>query len=435
MTTISLYANDQLLTVTLKPKIASGDKNSVLLHVDFDSIWDRFTKSAVFFTTNDATVYEIILTDGECTVPHEVLAQSGTLYIGVRGVAADNAVKTSTLVKYKIDDGAPVGDGTTVDPTPDVYQQILKRLNNLEQGAVSDERLASAVEVYLDSHPVNGLSSTEKTLILTLFRNAAYTSANMSNVLVQLEALWDGGEVEPDIPDVPDIPDEPEHTHSYTSSVTTAATCETAGVRTYVCSCGHSYTETIAAIGHNYVDGACTNCGAADPDYEESAEPLYAFENVDSYEIKDRYNSNGTEIYVTITNGNHVKIFGEKGSSNWYLNKNFSSLSTNGADATALTETWFTIPANAEVEMKLANINCEATTTNLANALFYFADVNGTKIISANLKDLGGSTERTVTATVTADTAIKCMIANFMKNANEYFEFDVELWVNGERWI
>ena len=58
-----------------------------------------------------------------------------------------------------------------------------------------------------------------------------------------------------------------EHTHSYTSTVTTAATCTTAGARTYTCSCGDSYTEAIPATGHNYVDGICTVCGAADPTY------------------------------------------------------------------------------------------------------------------------------------------------------------------------
>lgn len=41
------------------------------------------------------------------------------------------------------------------------------------------------------------------------------------------------------------------HTHSYTSSVTTQPTCEEAGVTTYVCSCGHSYTEPKPeALGH-----------------------------------------------------------------------------------------------------------------------------------------------------------------------------------------
>ena len=53
------------------------------------------------------------------------------------------------------------------------------------------------------------------------------------------------------------------HTHSYTSSVTKAATCTETGVRTYTCSCGNSsYTETIPAKGHSY--GTPTYTWAAD---------------------------------------------------------------------------------------------------------------------------------------------------------------------------
>ncbi|MBQ7255860.1 MAG: hypothetical protein IJS31_06435 [Oscillospiraceae bacterium] len=67
------------------------------------------------------------------------------------------------------------------------------------------------------------------------------------------------------------------HTHSYSSSVTTQPGCTTTGVRTYTCSCGASYTETIAATGHKWDSGeivqnagctdegvkkfTCTNCG------------------------------------------------------------------------------------------------------------------------------------------------------------------------------
>jgi len=58
-----------------------------------------------------------------------------------------------------------------------------------------------------------------------------------------------------------------ECSHSYTSAVTTAATCGATGVRTYTCSlCGDSYTETIAATGNhtydNACDSACNVCGA-----------------------------------------------------------------------------------------------------------------------------------------------------------------------------
>jgi hypothetical protein len=51
--------------------------------------------------------------------------------------------------------------------------------------------------------------------------------------------------------------------HSYDEGkVTTAATCTTAGVKTFTCTaCGDRYTEEIPALGHNFVDGVCTVCG------------------------------------------------------------------------------------------------------------------------------------------------------------------------------
>ena len=59
--------------------------------------------------------------------------------------------------------------------------------------------------------------------------------------------------------------------HSYTSSVTKAATCTASGVRTYSCSkCGNSYTEAIAALGHSYSNGKCTTCGTVDPNCTHS---------------------------------------------------------------------------------------------------------------------------------------------------------------------
>lgn len=61
----------------------------------------------------------------------------------------------------------------------------------------------------------------------------------------------------------------PAHTHKYSEKITTQATCTKAGVKTYTCSCGHSYTEAIGALGHNYQNGVCSKCNAKDPNYKE----------------------------------------------------------------------------------------------------------------------------------------------------------------------
>lgn len=43
------------------------------------------------------------------------------------------------------------------------------------------------------------------------------------------------------------------HTHHYSGTITQAPTCTLAGVKTFTCSeCGDSYTQTVAALGHNW---------------------------------------------------------------------------------------------------------------------------------------------------------------------------------------
>ena len=54
------------------------------------------------------------------------------------------------------------------------------------------------------------------------------------------------------------------HEHDYKEQVY-YATCESAGVTVYTCACGDTYTQEIQPLGHNYIHGYCSNCGAKDP--------------------------------------------------------------------------------------------------------------------------------------------------------------------------
>lgn len=319
-----------------------------------------------------------------------------------------------------------------VEKSPGAGQQSSNNyyaLQNLDQVNAAYDDLLARIESLENSG--SGITSEEKTLILTLFRNAVYTSDDMADTLAQLETLWNASGDSGDSGDDNTDSGDDTHTHSYTSSVTTAATCTTAGVRTYTCSCGHSYTEAIAATGHTYVDGVCSVCGAADPS-AGSADPIYALENVENYEIYDRYNTASTLNYVNITNGNHVKISGDNSSANWYLNVNLSSLATNGQNSANVTDTWFTVPAGAECELKVLNVACGNWNTTNTNINIKSAGVG---FIVVNLKDIETATERSATATATADTAVNICDISFMKSDGGYLEFDIEFYVNGERWI
>ncbi len=150
MTTIYAATSDQVLVATRLPKVGCNNQNTVKLHVEFDSPWNGYTKSAVFHTSKDPTPYEVILSsDGNCLIPAEVLAEEAILYIGVKGVkTASSEIKASTPIKYKVLAGTP--SVVISDPTPSVYQQLLSaynveraRMDNLlvNSGAASDDEV------------------------------------------------------------------------------------------------------------------------------------------------------------------------------------------------------------------------------------------------------------------------------------------------------
>ena len=70
------------------------------------------------------------------------------------------------------------------------------------------------------------------------------------------------------------VPASSVHAHSYYAEETVMVGCTIDGLLTYVCGCGDSYTEVVPALGHDFVDGFCTNCGADDPDYTEGGEEI-----------------------------------------------------------------------------------------------------------------------------------------------------------------
>lgn len=130
MTQIHVNCTDQVLTVTSRPLIASGGRNEERVNFTFCSKWDGHIKTAVFYRQEDE-VYHVLLDDDSCVIPHEVLASPGKLYIGVFGIRGD-VTRTSSLLSYLVGEGAITEATAVSDPTPDIYAQILDRLNELE---------------------------------------------------------------------------------------------------------------------------------------------------------------------------------------------------------------------------------------------------------------------------------------------------------------
>lgn len=115
----------------------------------FDSEWSEYeTKTARLIYNGEHT--DIVFTGTECKIPKILGAKR--MEVGV--YAGDLYTTTPALVHCRksilCDSGAPA------DPAPDVYAQIMEKLNEQGKGTVTEEQIAQAVEDYFTEHPNSG---------------------------------------------------------------------------------------------------------------------------------------------------------------------------------------------------------------------------------------------------------------------------------------
>ncbi|MBQ2384452.1 MAG: starch-binding protein, partial [Oscillospiraceae bacterium] len=110
--------------------------------------------------------------------------------------------------------------------------------------------------------------------------------------------------------------------------VSTPAGCTTTGVRTRTCTkCGESKDETIAATGHNYVDGACAGCGHITDDYVEEFY-LFGWINGGNYACEENYADMGEFKFVdglltaTFREDSYIGIK-TSGNLKWYMTQSY----------------------------------------------------------------------------------------------------------------
>ena len=156
--------------------------------------------------------------------------------------------------------------------------------------------------------------------------------------------------------------------HSYEVTGATPATCTADGSVSYTCiECGNSYTETVPATGHSFVDGSCNLCGAADPDFEPEYY-LVGFINGANYGCEDDHANMGEYKFV---DGKLTAKFEQDsyvflkttGNANWYMAQAYSDGTTAiFYNTTTGAEEKLFVPAGVEITFTLT-VNSNDTLT------------------------------------------------------------------------
>ena len=137
-TIIKVKCIDQTLTLINSPVIASGGLNENKLECEFCEKWDGFSKTAVFYQDKKNVYYSVLDENDTCIIPKEATASKGTMCFGIFGSKGD-ATRTSEILRYKIDEGAITEDLKPSDPTPDIYEQILAKLQEIREAEATFE--------------------------------------------------------------------------------------------------------------------------------------------------------------------------------------------------------------------------------------------------------------------------------------------------------
>ena len=216
-------ANDIEVTVKGSKNIdditVSGDNSKVILdNASADNVTLDGEKSAVE-TKNGAKIDNVIVTEN---------APGATVDVG-SGTTVGN-------VENHAEDATVTGSGTVKKVESD--KDITVRTKDTDVKNIGDEKITVTDKSGKDT-TVGTTGSGSSTTV-----NKGTTSSG-------------GGSYTPPA----------QHTHTWDAGVVTKeATCTEAGVKTFTCSCGATYTEDIPAKGHNYNNGVCSNCGDKQPE-------------------------------------------------------------------------------------------------------------------------------------------------------------------------
>lgn len=135
-TVIRVSCIDQQLKSVASPLLASGGMNEAVVAFDFCEKWDGFAKTGVFYRDDEDVYYSLLDENDECIIPHEVYDEPGTFYFTVFG-DKDDIRRTASTLRYKAYKGV-VGDAMKPsDPTPDVYDQIMASVAEMNEKAES----------------------------------------------------------------------------------------------------------------------------------------------------------------------------------------------------------------------------------------------------------------------------------------------------------
>ena len=124
---MKLHATGRDLLIKESERLISGSVNIYTCEFTFDESWNGYTVTAVFSTGN--RLVNMAIVDGKCDIPTEVLRPNARIRIGVFGIDGVRSRPTTYSEWIPVEQGADVTGTSAQPPTPSVYEQWLRSID------------------------------------------------------------------------------------------------------------------------------------------------------------------------------------------------------------------------------------------------------------------------------------------------------------------
>lgn len=141
-----IQVNKSEIEVLERESLVSGSVGINKVRFSFSKDWDGYVKTAIFISDYVPPIIDdeeeeligpvsaLLDENNECYIPHEVLAYAAPLRVGVCGTKDETQIMPTRIASLgQIQEGICQSHTATVEPTPDVYQQILAKIAELKQ--------------------------------------------------------------------------------------------------------------------------------------------------------------------------------------------------------------------------------------------------------------------------------------------------------------
>lgn len=147
MPNISIIVRNKNAQAIGNNRIVCGNSDYIAVF-DFDAEWDAYPTKTARFIWNGKYA-DVVFTGNECSFP--IITNAVGVEVGV--YAGD--LHTTTAAAIDTTESILCRNGHPAAPPPDVYAQIMDKLNELSQGGASPEAIGEAVEEYFTENPID----------------------------------------------------------------------------------------------------------------------------------------------------------------------------------------------------------------------------------------------------------------------------------------